>query len=89
MKTAVHIDIVARCIQEFIAAQRAHGIGHILRSAPAGDGKHSVPDHLIIFVLHGARHIGGDDARAHFVYQNALLCQAVGVQGRQHGDACL
>ena len=88
MKETVTKEMLEQFRQEF-EAQRAHGIGHILRSAPAGDGKHSVPDHLIIFVLHGARHIGGDDARAHFVYQNALLCQAVGVQGRQHGDACL
>ena len=81
VEAAVHVDVVAGGVGEFVAAQGTYHPGYVLGGAPPGNGEGPLLDQAVIFALYGAGHVGGNDAGAYLVHQNALPGQAVGVQG--------
>jgi 1-hydroxy-2-methyl-2-(E)-butenyl 4-diphosphate synthase len=86
MKPPVHIDHLARAERQRILRNGRHGPAHVLRRAPAGDGREAVGDQLVVFLLHRPGHVRGDDAGADFIDVNAVLGQARGEQWREHGE---
>lgn len=87
MKAAIDVETFAGAEWEGAVGDREDGFRDVVRGAPAVDRGQAFGEHGVVFFLHAAGHVGGDDARANFENVDAMFGQARGEELGHHGKA--
>ena len=73
MKASIYVDDFASAEWKRIARDGGNGATNILRRAPALNGRQTIRDEFVVFFLHCAGHIRGDDTGTNLINIDAAL----------------